>query len=115
MPGPVFDAPLVDPLHEKEIFASDVADVGFVHGNIVIPVANLRFEEPVGDDPPKAHRFVVGRLVLTHPVANQLMQRLQNLVLQLEWLASRPHLKGPVEFRRPYDPTFRDSSIQPSA
>jgi hypothetical protein len=89
MPGPVFDAPLVDPLHEKEIFASEVADVGFVHGNIVITVANLRFDEPIGKDPPKAHRFIVGRLVLTNPAANQLMQRLQNLVLQLE-AAGRP-------------------------
>jgi hypothetical protein len=89
MPAPALNAPLVDPLHEKEIFASEIADVGFVHGNIAILLANLRFEEPAGNEQPKANRIVVGRIVLTNPAANQLMVRLQNLAQQLE-VAGRP-------------------------
>ena len=33
-----------DPLHEKEIFASEVAGVAFVHGNVIVTLANARFE-----------------------------------------------------------------------
>ena len=35
-----------DPLHEKEIFASEVVGVAFVHGNVVVTLANARFEAP---------------------------------------------------------------------
>ena len=37
--------PLEDPLHEREIFASEVAGVAMVHGNFVLTLAKLRFEE----------------------------------------------------------------------
>jgi hypothetical protein len=95
MPGPALNAPLVDPLHEKEMFASEVADVGFVHGNVIILLANLRFDEPLGNEAPKAHRFVVGRIVLTHLAANQLMLRLQNLAMQLEVAGKPPASQKP--------------------
>ena len=31
-----------DPLHEKEIFASEVVGVAFVHGNVIVTLANAR-------------------------------------------------------------------------
>ena len=37
--------PLEDPLHEREIFASEVVSVGTVHGNIAITLATVRFDE----------------------------------------------------------------------
>jgi hypothetical protein len=76
--------PLEDPLHEKEIFASEVAGVGFVHGNVVVTLANVRFDEATGKETPQAHRVVTGRIVLTHVAANQLVQHIQRLAAQLE-------------------------------
>ncbi len=61
MPKP----PLEDPLNERELFASEIASVGAVHGNITITLANTRFDEPIGANPAKAHRIVAGRIVLT--------------------------------------------------
>ena len=75
---------LEDPLHEKEIFANEVAGIGSIHGNIVVTFANIRFDDPVGSNQPKARRVVAARLILTNPAAGQLLQSLQRLVAQLE-------------------------------
>jgi hypothetical protein len=75
---------LEDPLHEKEIFANELAGMGSVHGNIVMTFANVRFDDPVGSNQPKARRVVAARLVLTNPAAGQLLQSLQRLVAQIE-------------------------------
>jgi hypothetical protein len=76
--------PLEDPLHEKEIFASEVAGVGFVHGNVVVTLAHLRFGEAIEKETPRAHRVVTGRIVLTHIAASQLVQHIQRLAVQIE-------------------------------
>lgn len=73
-----------DPLHEKEIFANELAGIGSVPGNIVMTFANVRFDDPVGSNQPKAGRVVAARLILTTPAAGQLLQSLQRLVAQME-------------------------------
>jgi hypothetical protein len=88
--------PLEDPLNEREIFASEIVSVGAIHGNIAITFANTRFEEPVGANPPKAHRVVTGRVVLTGIAASQLLGNLQRLAAQIEAIAAtaaghKPH------------------------
>lgn len=88
--------PLEDPLNERELFANEVVNVGAVHGNITITLANTRFEEPVGSNPPKARRIVAGRIVLTGIAANQLLANLQRLSAQIEAIAAaagghKPH------------------------
>ena len=88
--------PLEDPLNERELFANEVVNVGAVHGNITITLANTRFEEPVGANPPKARRIVTGRIVLTGLAANQLLANLQRLSAQIEAIAAaasghKPH------------------------
>jgi hypothetical protein len=80
--------PLEDPLHEKELFASEIAGVGLVHGNVIITLANVRFEEPVGDQPAKTRRVVSGRIVLTNIAAGQLIQNLQQLAAKIETAAA---------------------------
>jgi hypothetical protein len=92
MPKP----PLEDPLYEREIFASEVVSVGAIHGNIAITIANTRFDEPLGTNPPKAHRIVAGRIVLTGVAANQLLEHLKQLAAQIEAIAAaaaghKPH------------------------
>jgi hypothetical protein len=80
--------PLEDPLNERELFANEVVAVGAVHGNITITLANTRFDEPVGANPPKAHRVVAGRIVLTGVAARQLFADLQRLSAQIEAIAA---------------------------
>jgi len=80
--------PLEDPLNERELFANEVVGVGAVHGNITITLANTRFDEPVGANPPKAHRVVAGRIVLTSVAASQLLAHLQRLSAQIEAIAA---------------------------
>ncbi len=75
---------LEDPTNEKEIFASEVAGVGFVHGNIVITFANIRFDEPVGGQPPKIRRFVASRVALTNIAAAQLRDQLKDIANRIE-------------------------------
>jgi hypothetical protein len=70
--------PVEDPLHEKEIFASEIAGVGFVHGNVVVTLTSLRPDGSEGGQP-KLRSIVVGRLVLTSQAAGQLLQQLQRL------------------------------------
>jgi hypothetical protein len=82
--------PLEDPLYEKEIFASEVSSVGVRHGNIVITLVNLRFEEATKNKQAKARRIVAGRIVLTNPAAGVLMQSLQRLAAQLGAAAKTP-------------------------
>jgi hypothetical protein len=76
--------PLEDPLHEKEIFASDVAVVGMIYENIAVTLAHLRFDEPVANQMPKVRRIVAARLMLTSAAAGQLLQQLQRLASQIE-------------------------------
>jgi hypothetical protein len=76
--------PLEDPVHEKEIFASEICGVGMIHGNIAITLANIRFDDSVAGQALKAHRVVVGRLMLTTPAAGQLLNSLQQVAAQLE-------------------------------
>jgi hypothetical protein len=83
-------ASLEDPNNEKEIFASEVASVGVVHGNIVITLANVRVGEVVEGQQPKARRVVCGRIVLTNSAVGQLMNSLQRLGAQMEAAAKSP-------------------------
>ena len=80
--------PLEDPIHEKELFASEIAGISAVHGNFVITLANLRFDEPIGNQPRRMRRVVAGRLVLTTVATNQLLQQLQQIAAQIEATAS---------------------------
>lgn len=75
---------LEDPLHEKEIFASEVAGVAYVHGNFLVTFAALRPDEPVGSEGPRPRRIVAARLVLTSVAAGQLVQQLNQLAAQIE-------------------------------
>jgi hypothetical protein len=84
MPDAPSRPPLEDPLNEKEIFASEVAGVGFVHGNVLVTLANVRFDEATGKETPQVHRVVTGRIVLTNAAANQLVQDIQRLAAQVE-------------------------------
>ena len=80
--------PLEDPLHEREIFASDVAGIAFIHGNFVVTLASFRAQEHVGNQSPQMQRVVVGRVVLTNVAAAQLLQNLQQIAAQIEAAAS---------------------------
>src|SRR5262249_16389737 len=82
--------PLEDPLHEKEIFASEVTSVGVVHGNITITLANLRYEEANKNKAAKTRRIVAGRIVLTNLAAGVLMRSLQRLAAQMDTTAKTP-------------------------
>ena len=80
--------PLEDPLHEKEIFATEVAVVGMIHGHIAVTLAHLPFDEPVGNQTPKVRRIVTARLMLTDVAAVQLLQQLQRLAAQIEGMTN---------------------------
>jgi hypothetical protein len=77
-------ASLEDPLHEREIFASEIAGIGSVHGNIAITLATVRFDEPAAGGSVQARRVVTGRLMLTNVAAGQLLRNLQQLASQIE-------------------------------
>jgi len=62
------------------LFASEVVGIAAVHGNFLVTLASVRFEEPVGNQPPKVFRVVTGRLCLTSIAANQMLQNLQQVV-----------------------------------
>jgi hypothetical protein len=83
-PIPSVKPRLEDPLNEREIFATEIAGVGAIHGNVIITVATTRFDEPIGEGAAKPRRVVAGRLILTSAAAGQLLQSLQKLVMQLE-------------------------------
>ena len=74
---------LEDPLHVNEVFASEVVGVGVIHGNVTITFANVRFHESSDGRAGKPRRIVVSRLVLTRPAANQLIENLQKLALDV--------------------------------
>jgi hypothetical protein len=80
--------PLEDPLHERELFASEVVGAGMIHGNVSITLASVRFDEPIGKNPPQPHRVITARLMLTNVAAAQLLQNLQQLAAQIEAIAS---------------------------
>ena len=71
--------PLEDPLHEREIFASEIAGIAMVHGNFVVTLAqSFDLKNALGVQAGKVRRIVSGRLVLTNVAANQLLQNLQS-------------------------------------
>ena len=82
--------PLEDPLHEKELFATEVTSVGVIHGNVAITLASFRLDEPVGDQGPKPRRVVVGRLVLSNTAAGQLLHGLQRIAAQANGRCRQP-------------------------
>jgi len=81
-----------DPLHEKEIFASEVVGVAFVHGNVIITLANARIEGAGGGKPARLRHVISSRIALTNVGASQLLQNLQGLATQIE--AAAAALKG---------------------
>ena len=85
--------PLEDPLHEKELFASEVVGAALVHGNVVITLASVRFDEPAANTPPRPRRVITSRIVLTSPAAGQLLQNLQQLASQIEAKAANAGAK----------------------
>jgi hypothetical protein len=76
--------PLEDPLHEREIFANEIAGIAMIHGNFIVTLAKVRFEDATEGQAAKVRRIVSGRLVLTHVAANQLLQQLQSIAAQIE-------------------------------
>jgi hypothetical protein len=84
-----FSEPILeDPLHERELFASEVVGAALVDGNVALTFANIRIDEPIGNNPPRARRVVSARLMLTGVAAGQLLQRLQRLAAQVEVIAA---------------------------
>jgi hypothetical protein len=81
-----------DPLHEKEIFASEVVGVAFVHGNVIVTLANARVERAGGGKPAQVRHVISSRIALTNVAASQLLQNLQGLAAQIETAAAA--LKG---------------------
>ena len=84
-----------DPKHEKEVFASEVVGVAFVHGNVIVTLANARFEAAGAGEPARVRHVISNRIVLTNVAASQLLQNLQGLAVQIEAAAaalkSKPH------------------------
>jgi hypothetical protein len=60
-----------------------------VNNNIVVTLANVRFEEAIANQTARARRIVVGTIVLTNVAAGQLIQSLQRFAAQLE-AAAKP-------------------------
>ena len=89
--------PLDDPLHEKELFATEVVGAVVVHGVVVITLANIRLEEPIADTPPKMRRVVTSRIALTGVAAKQLLESLQNIAAKTE----KPSEAAPVPGKKP--------------
>lgn len=75
---------LEEPVPRDEIFASEVAGVGLLHGNVVVTFATTRVDEPAPGSAPKPRRVVTARVALTHVAAGQLVTQLQNLASQIE-------------------------------
>ncbi len=88
MPDAQTTPPLEDPLHEREIFANEVAGIAMVHGNFIVTLAKLRFEEAAAGQAANIRRIVSGRLVLRNVAANQLLQQLQSIAAQIEAAAA---------------------------
>ena len=80
--------PLEDPLHEREIFANEISGIAMVHGNFIVTLAKLRFEEAAEGQAANARRIVSGRVVLTNVAANQLLRHLQSIAAQIEAAAA---------------------------
>jgi hypothetical protein len=76
--------PLEEPTPRDEIFASEVASVSLLHGNIIVTFGTTRMDEPAIGGTPKQRRVVAARVVLTHVAAAQLISQLQGLAGQIE-------------------------------
>jgi len=73
--------PLEDPLHEREIYVTEVVGIGNMQGNVGITLACLRIDESADNNPPRMRRIVAARLVLTPVAVNQLFSSLQKLAV----------------------------------
>lgn len=82
--------PLTDPRNEREIFATEVSQVGFLEGNAMVTLACVRLEEVATGQPPEQKRVVVARLVLTKKAASQMLNRLQSLSNKIEAMTTPP-------------------------
>src|SRR3979411_909440 len=58
-------------MHEKELFASEVVGAALVHGNVVITLASVRFDEPAPNAPPNPRRGITSRTSPTSPAARR--------------------------------------------
>ena len=81
-------AKLEDPLHEKEIYASEISGIAMVQGNFIVTLTTVRYDEPIGGKATKARRIVTGRIVLTNAAASQLLQNLQSIGAQIQAAAA---------------------------
>lgn len=79
---------LEDPLHEKEIYASEISGIAMVQGNFIVTLTTVRYDEPIGGKATKARRIVTGRIVLTNAAASQLLQNLQRIGAQIQAAAA---------------------------
>jgi hypothetical protein len=79
---------LEDPLHEKEIYASEISGIAMVQGNFIVTLTTVRYDEPIGGKATKARRIVTGRIVLTNAAASQLLQNLQSIGAQIQAAAA---------------------------
>ena len=79
---------LEDPLHEKEIYASEISGIAMVQGNFIVTLTTVRYDEPIGGKATKARRIVTGRFVLTNAAASQLLQNLQSIGAQIQAAAA---------------------------
>ena len=68
-----------DPLHEKEIFASEVVGVAFVHGNVIVTLANARFETTGAGKPSRVRHVISSRLALTNFAASNSFKTFKDL------------------------------------
>ena len=79
---------LEDPLHEKEIYASEISGIAMVQGNFIVTLTTVRYDEPIGGKATKARKIVTGRIVLTNAPASQLLQNLQSIGAQIQAAAA---------------------------
>ena len=88
MANPRAKPELEDPLHEKEIYASEISGIAMVQGNFIVTLTTVRYDEPIGGKATKARRIVTGRIVLTNAAASQLLQNLQSIGAQIQAAAA---------------------------
>ncbi len=86
--------PLQETFQTPEIFASDVANVALMQGNVLVTLANIRIGDTSGSQPAKPQRIVAGRLILTAAAAQQLVNNIQGLVARVK-ASSPPEPKAP--------------------
>jgi hypothetical protein len=82
---PIKMAPIVQDLFPTpEIFASEIAGVGVLHGNIIVTLANPRVSPQVDGRPSNTRHVVAGRVVLTSVAAKQLLKSIEGLAEKMK-------------------------------